>query len=58
MGVLSVTLQVRNVIDSTTPDNRTSRRVGCAFVGLTPAGETMIQRYVTRLERDRRSRLG
>ena len=57
MGVLSVTLQVRNIIDSTTPDNRTSRRVGCAFVGLTPAGETMIQRYVTRLERDRRSRL-
>jgi c-di-GMP-binding flagellar brake protein YcgR len=53
-----VTLQVRNIIDSTTPDNRTSRRVGCAFVGLTPAGETMIQRYVTRLERDRRSRLG
>ncbi|MBI1394588.1 MAG: hypothetical protein GC151_01315 [Betaproteobacteria bacterium] len=56
-GVLSVTLQVRNICDIALPDGRTNRRAGCRFVGLHPASEKMIQRYIMRLERERRARI-
>ena len=58
LGVLSVTLQVRNVVDIPLRDQRVTRRVGCMFVNLPPGTDTVIQRYIIRLERERKSKLG
>lgn len=55
-GVLSVTLQIRNADEVALRDDRVLRRAGCAFVGLPPGADSMIQRYIIRLERDRRYR--
>ncbi|MBK8016368.1 MAG: flagellar brake protein [Betaproteobacteria bacterium] len=58
LGVLSVTLQVRNVVDIPLRDQRVTRRVGCMFVNVPPGTDTVIQRYIIRLERERKSKLG
>ncbi len=57
VGVLSVTLQVRNVTETVLRDGRVTRRVGCMFIGLAAGADTIIQRYIIRLERERRSKL-
>lgn len=57
VGVLSVTLQVRNVTETTLRDGRVTRRVGCMFIGLPAGADTIIQRYIIRLERERRAKL-
>lgn len=57
VGVISVSLQVRNVTETILKDGRMTRRVGCMFVGLPPGSDTVIQRYIIRLERERRAKL-
>lgn len=47
-----VTLLVMNCVDSPAINGRTVRRVGCAFVNPTAAMLTVVQRYVSKLERD------
>ena len=56
-GVLVATLCVRNLIDITSRSGAHYFRVGCEFVNLSAARASLVQRYITRVERDRRARL-
>ena len=56
-GVLVATLCVRNQIEVTTRNGSHHYRVGCEFVNLSAARASLVQRYITRVERDRRARL-
>lgn len=50
---LSVRLEVRNVSRQNGRNGSETLRVGCRFVDLPPAGDTHIQRYIFRTERER-----
>ena len=56
-GVLVATLSVRNLIEITTRNGSHHFRVGCEYVNLSAARASLVQRYITRVERDRRARL-
>jgi c-di-GMP-binding flagellar brake protein YcgR len=55
-GMLVASLCVRNLIDLTTRNGSRFFRVGCEFVNLSAARLTLVQRYITRVERERRAR--
>ena len=57
IGAVSMTLQIRNSLDLTLLNNKPNRRLGCAFVNLSRAGLSQVQRYITKLERERNARL-
>jgi c-di-GMP-binding flagellar brake protein YcgR len=48
---------VRNSIDMTLLNNKTSRRLGCQFVDISRGNLAAVQRYITKLERERNARL-
>jgi c-di-GMP-binding flagellar brake protein YcgR len=56
IGPVPMTLQVRNSLDITLLNNKPNRRIGCAFVDLSRGGLAQVQRYITRLERERNAR--
>ncbi|MFZ4535682.1 flagellar brake protein [Propionivibrio sp.] len=56
-GLLVTTLCVRNLFDVTTRSGARFVRVGCEYVSLPPARLNMVQRYITRVERERKARL-
>jgi flagellar brake protein len=56
-GLLITNLCVRNMFDVTTRSGARHVRVGCEFVGLPAARLTAVQRYITRIERERKARL-
>lgn len=56
-GLLIATLCVRNLIEITTRNGSHLFRVGCEFVDLSAARLSLVQRYITRVERERRARL-
>ncbi|HNC17637.1 MAG TPA: flagellar brake protein [Accumulibacter sp.] len=56
-GMLTANLCVCNQIDVTTRSGARHVRVGCEFVGLPGARMSMVQRYITRIERERKARL-
>jgi len=56
-GLLSVRLCVRNAFDVTTRTGLRHVRVGCEFVNLPSLRLTMVQRYITRIERERKAKL-
>ncbi len=56
-GLLVATLCVRNMFDVTTRSGSRYVRVGCEFVDLPAARGTVLQRYITRVERERKARL-
>ena len=56
-GLLVVTLSVRNLFDVTTRSGAHYVRMGCEFVNLSGARLNMVQRYITRVERERKARL-
>lgn len=53
-GNYVVSLRVRSVHEHTLRNGTVSRRAGCQFIDLPPAVETDIQRYIIRIERERR----
>jgi c-di-GMP-binding flagellar brake protein YcgR len=57
IGTVTTTLQVRNAIDITLLNNKTNRRLGCRFVDISRANLAMVQRYITKLERERNARI-
>jgi len=57
VGVITTNLQVRNSLDMTLLNSKSNRRLGCAFVGISRASLSHVQRYITRLERERNARL-
>lgn len=56
-GLLVVTLSVRNRFEVTTRTGSHFTRIGCEFVNLSSARLSMVQRYITHIERERKARL-
>jgi len=56
-GLLVATMGVRNTFTVTTKTGSHYVRVGCEFIDLPGPRLTMIQRYITRVERERKARL-
>lgn len=56
-GLLVVTLFIRNMFDVTTRSGAHYVRVGCEFTNIPNARLSMVQRYITRVERERKARL-
>ena len=57
IGPVVVSLQLRNSLDMTMLNNKTSRRIGLQFIGMSRGGDAAVQRYITKLERERNARL-
>jgi c-di-GMP-binding flagellar brake protein YcgR len=55
-GLLVATLGVRSLIDFTTRSGSRHVHVGCEYVGLPAPRMIMLQRYITRVERERKAR--
>lgn len=58
IGELNLALEVRHRLYAHTADGHLLLRVGCAFLGMTPTTEMLLQRYVGFLERERRALAG
>ncbi len=56
-GQIVTSLVVRDVFDVTTRSGNRYLRAGCEFANLPGSQLTMIQRYITRVERERKARL-
>ena len=57
VGIVTTTLQIRNSLDMTLLNNKLNRRLGCQFVDLPRSMLAHVQRYITRLERERNARM-
>jgi c-di-GMP-binding flagellar brake protein YcgR len=57
IGAVMTTLQVRNSLDLTLLNNKTNRRLGCQFIDISRGNLSMVQRYITKLERERNARI-
>jgi c-di-GMP-binding flagellar brake protein YcgR len=57
IGPVTVTLEIRNSLDMTLLNNKTNRRLGLQFVDISRGGMAGVQRYITKLERERNARL-
>jgi c-di-GMP-binding flagellar brake protein YcgR len=55
-GVIHTSMCVRNSYVVTLKNGASSRRTGCEFVKLGAQQEAMVQRYIIRLERERRAK--
>ena len=53
VGTISAPLEICNVSDVTQKDEDSSFRVGCRFLELTEGMQTMIQRYINKIEGER-----
>jgi c-di-GMP-binding flagellar brake protein YcgR len=57
IGTVITALQIRNSLDMTLLNSKTNRRLGCAFVDISRGNLASVQRYITRLERERNARI-
>jgi c-di-GMP-binding flagellar brake protein YcgR len=57
LGVITVTLQIRNSQELTLFNGKTNRRLGCQFVDLSKAMLAAVQRYIMHLERERNAKM-
>jgi c-di-GMP-binding flagellar brake protein YcgR len=57
IGPVMTSLQIRNSLDMTLLNNKTNRRLGCEFVDISRGNLAAVQRYITKLERERNARL-
>jgi c-di-GMP-binding flagellar brake protein YcgR len=57
IGQVSTALQVRNSLDMTLLNNKTNRRLGCEFVDISRGNLSAVQRFITKLERERNARI-
>ena len=55
-GEYAISLQVCTTFELTLKNGKTSLRAGCQFIDLPPSVETEIQRFINRVDRERRSR--
>lgn len=53
VGQLELTLSIQSLFEVTMKNGGKSLRSGCQFVNLHPSMETLIQRYIVKLERER-----
>ncbi len=56
-GPVGTTLVVRNAIELTLLNGKSCRRLGCEFVDLSRGSLASVQRYITKLERERNARV-
>jgi c-di-GMP-binding flagellar brake protein YcgR len=56
-GIVTASLQIRYALDMTLPNNKTNCRLGCQFGDMSRADLATVQRYITKLERERNARL-
>jgi len=56
VGVVTAKLQVRSVFESVTRSGVRSKRAGCEFINLPGPMLTLIQRYIIKIERERKAR--
>lgn len=56
-GLISTTLVVRNSTELTLLNGKHSRRIGCQFNDLSRGSLASVQRYITKLERERNARM-
>lgn len=57
IGAVTTSLQIRHVLEVPMLNNKTQRRVGMQFADMPRASLSAVQRYITRLERERNARL-
>ncbi|SFV02896.1 flagellar brake protein [Pseudoduganella namucuonensis] len=57
VGTVVTSLQIRNMIDLTLLNNKSNRRLGCQFVDMPRGALNAVQRYITKLERERNARI-
>lgn len=53
---LSVNLVIRNMLEVTSRNGTRLVRIGCEFVNMPPSRLNIVQRYITRIERERKAR--
>lgn len=56
-GVVNTTLVVRNTTELTLLNGKKARRVGCEFLDLSRGSLAIVQRYITKLERERNAKV-
>lgn len=56
IGIINATLKVLNFYELTLRSGQSSTRIGCQFVDLPAASQNLIQRYIVRMERERKAR--
>ena len=56
-GMITVQLEVRYIMEKESRIGKTLWHMGCRFVNLSPANETLIQRFMARIEVERRALL-
>lgn len=56
IGTITATLQVRNVFEVTQRNGARVKRAGCQFEDMPGHMRTLIQRYITRIERERQAK--
>jgi c-di-GMP-binding flagellar brake protein YcgR len=57
IGTVITALQIRNSLDMTLLNSKSNRRLGCEFVDISRGNLASVQRYITRLERERNARI-
>jgi c-di-GMP-binding flagellar brake protein YcgR len=57
VGAVATALQVRNSLDLTLLNNKSNRRLGCEFLNISRGALAAVQRYITKLERERNARI-
>lgn len=55
-GVVQVNLRVRKAVEMSSINGLHSLRIGCEFVNLPGSSQNFIERYITRIERERKAR--
>ena len=57
IGMVTTGLRVRNSMEMTLLNNKTNRRLGCEFIDISRGNLALVQRYITKLERERNARI-
>lgn len=56
IGFISTTLRIVNIYETTLRNGQASLRAGCQFVDMPITSQNLIQRYIVRMERERKAR--
>jgi c-di-GMP-binding flagellar brake protein YcgR len=56
-GSVTTSLRICNSLDITLLNNKSNRRLGCEFVDISRGNMGLVQRYITKLERERNARI-
>jgi c-di-GMP-binding flagellar brake protein YcgR len=57
IGIVTTGLRVRNSMELTLLNDKSNRRLGCEFIDMSRGNLALVQRYITKLERERNARI-